>query len=117
MPDLKPSNGLGDSQSREKGYDWLLEPSPPSIRYLTSTRHLGRLETAPDAREARGWIPGDPWVADIFARRNPAGWWERGYSWREPKFPGTNWTLLALADLGASRGNASRSAVDRMVPS
>ena len=103
VPDLKTSNRFGDPVSRDKVYDWLLEPSQPSIRYLTLTRLLGKPETASDVREARRRIPSDPWVAAIFARRNPAGWWERDHNWLEPRFLGTYWTMLALADLGASR--------------
>jgi len=93
----------GRSVPRDKVLDWLLEPSQPSIRYLTLTRLLRTPETAPEVREARRQIRKDPWVADILARRNPAGWWERDHNWLEPRFLGTNWSMLALADLGVSR--------------
>jgi hypothetical protein len=94
---------LPNDVRRDKVLEWLLEPSQPSIRYLTLTRLLGKSEAAADVREARKRIPSDPWVAQILLRRNPAGWWERDHNWLEPRFLGTNWTMLALADLGASR--------------
>ncbi len=83
--------------------EWLLEPSQPSIRYLALTQLLGKKESDPEVRAARARIPTAGWGADILARRDPAGWWVRPRGWLEPRFLGTNWNLLALADLGASR--------------
>jgi hypothetical protein len=87
----------------DKVLDWLLDPIQPAIRYLTLTRLQRKPETSSEVREARKRIPVDPWVAAILARRNPAGWWERDHNWLEPRFLGTNWCMLALADLGATR--------------
>lgn len=83
--------------------DWLLEPSQPSVRYLALTQLLGRPETDPDVRQARAQIPSTGWVAETLSRRDPAGWWVRDRGWLEPRFLGTHWNLLALADLGATR--------------
>lgn len=83
---------------------WLLEPSQPSIRYLTLTRLLGKRESDADVRRARSEITSTGWVAETLGRRNPGGWWEREKPRMEPRFLGTNWTLLALSDLGATRG-------------
>jgi hypothetical protein len=97
------SVALGGAVIDDKVLGWLLEPSQPSIRYLTLTRLLGKPGTSAEVREARKRIPNDPWVASILARRDPAGWWERDRNWLEPRFLGTNWSMLALADLGATR--------------
>src|SRR5574340_1099336 len=86
-----------------QGLDWLLEPDQPSIRYLTLTQLLGKKDTASDVREAKARIPTTGWVAEILSRRDPAGWWVRPRGWLEPRFLGTNWNMLALSDLGASR--------------
>ena len=86
-----------------KVLEWLLEPSQPSVRYLTLTQLEGRKETDADVRAAKARIPKAGWVAEALARRNPGGWWEREGGWLEPRFRGTNWTLVALADLGATR--------------
>ncbi len=83
--------------------DWLLEPSQPSVRYLALTQLLERRETDAEVRTAKARIPTTGWVADVLARRNPAGWWVRDRGWLEPRFVGTNWNLLALSDLGATR--------------
>jgi hypothetical protein len=83
---------------------WLLEPSQPSMRFLTLTQLKGRRASDPEVRAAQAKIPQDPWVREILSRRNPAGWWVRDGGRMEPRFLGTHWNLLALADLGATRG-------------
>ncbi len=89
--------------ARDKVLDWLLQPDQPSIRYLTLTQLLGKKETDSDVKAAKARIPTTGWVADILARRDPGGWWVRDRGWLEPRFLGTNWNMLALSDLGASR--------------
>jgi hypothetical protein len=88
---------------RGKAIDWLLEENQPSIRYLTLKQLLGKSESDPGVRDARSRIPSTGWVAEILSRRNEAGWWVRDRGWLEPRFTGTHWNMLALADLGASR--------------
>lgn len=82
--------------------DWLLEENQPSIRFLTLTNLLGRKESDRDAKEARAKIPFTGWAAEMLRRRDPAGWWVRDKGWLEPRFLGTHWNLLALADLGVT---------------
>ena len=89
--------------ARAKVLDWLLQEEQPSIRYLTLTRLLGRRESDADVREARARIPLAGWASEILARRDPAGWWVHAQNLYGPKYISTNWNLLALADLGASR--------------
>ncbi len=83
--------------------DWLLEPSQPSVRYLTLTRLLGRRESDSQLRRARSAIAMTGWVPELLRRRHPEGWWGHTRHWLEPRFTGTHWNMLALADLGASR--------------
>ncbi len=89
--------------ARDKVLEWLLEPDQPSVRYLALTQLLGKRETDSEVRAAKARIPRAGWVADILARRAPGGWWVRNRGWLEPRFLGTNWNMLALSDLGASR--------------
>ncbi len=88
---------------RDPVLTWLLEPSHPSVRYLTLTRVMGRPPSDPEVRAARRAIPQDPWVREMLSHRNPAGWWVRDGGRMEPRFLGTHWNMLALADLGATR--------------
>ncbi len=83
--------------------DWLLEDDQPSVRYLAQTQLLGRRASDPEVRASRAQIPRRGWVAELLARRSPGGWWVRDGSPMWPKYLGTNWSMLALADLGASR--------------
>jgi hypothetical protein len=86
-----------------KTIEWLLEKDQPSIRYLTLTQLLEKKESDPEVKEAKARIPTAGWAAEILARRDPAGWWVRDRGWLEPRFLGTHWNMLALADLGATR--------------
>jgi hypothetical protein len=86
-----------------KVLDWLLEPDQPSVRYRTLTELLDRPASDSDVKAARRAIPATGWVADILARRDPAGWWVRERSLYTPKYLSTNWNMLALSELGATR--------------
>ncbi len=88
---------------RAKVLDWLLAEDQPSVRYRTLTELLGRPESDPDVRATKARIPEVGWAAELLARRDPAGWWLRGESLYTPKYVATNWNLLALSDLGATR--------------
>lgn len=83
--------------------DWLLEDSQPSIRYLALRQLGGQSEAQPEVREAKARIRSSGWVAEILARRDPGGWWVDSRSLYTPKYVSTNWNLLALSDLGATR--------------
>jgi hypothetical protein len=82
---------------------WLLDPEQPSIRYLTLTQLLGRPESDSEVREAKAQIPRGGWVWEILSRRDPGGWWVHEKNLYTPKYLSTNWNLLALSDLGATR--------------
>jgi hypothetical protein len=86
-----------------KTIDWLLEKDQPSIRYLALTQLSNRRESDADVRQAKSNIPKIGWASEILSRRDPAGWWVRDRGWLEPRFTGTHWNMLALADLGATR--------------
>ncbi len=87
----------------DKVLEWLLEPEQPSIRYLALTQLLGKRESDAEVHEAKAQIPSTGWVAEILSRRDPRGWWIRDGGRMEPRFLGTHWNMLALADLGATR--------------
>ncbi len=87
----------------EKVLNWLLEEEQPAIRYLALTRLLDRKASDPDVRTARTQLAQRGWGAEILSHRDPAGWWVHRKSLYEPKYLSTNWNLLALSDLGATR--------------
>ncbi len=91
------------SQTKSAVIAWLLEEDQPAVRYRTLTELLHRPASDPDVRAARRNIPVRGWAAEILARRDPAGWWARERSLYTPKYLSTNWNLLALSDLAATR--------------
>jgi hypothetical protein len=82
---------------------WLLEESEPSIRYRTLTELLGHKESDPEVREAKKKIGKVGWASEILARRDPAGWWVHEKSFYQPKYLSTNWMMIILSDLAATR--------------
>ncbi|MCI4362357.1 MAG: terpene cyclase/mutase family protein [Thermoplasmata archaeon] len=87
--------------------DWLLEEDQPAVRAKALTVLLGRSDSDPEVRRARARIPSVGWAAEILAEQDSAGWWESDHRSYVPKYRGTNWRLLILADLGMTREHPS----------
>jgi len=81
---------------------WLLEPSEPSIRYLTLVELLGRPKGDVDVREARRAIMEAGPVPKILAKQREDTYWEKREEFYEGAiYRGTVWTLILLAELRA----------------
>lgn len=89
----------------EKTLNWLLEPTEPSIRYLTLTQVLGKSERDSEVQEAKRQISHVGWAANILAQQQAEGWWVSNESLYRPKYLSTNWMLLILSDLGLTRAD------------
>jgi hypothetical protein len=81
--------------------EWLTEADQPAVRYLAMRDLLDASEG--DLREARAAIPTRGWVKQILGKRKPGGWWACREDLYRPKYFSTNWMLLTLSDLGATR--------------
>ena len=90
-------------QESENVIEWLLDPSEPSMRFLTSRdlltpepseRVLGRL---------RKNIGDRGWAFEILARQREKTWWATKKTCYRPKFRSTIWQLQVLADLGLTK--------------
>ena len=82
---------------------WLMDPSEPSMRYMTS-RDL--LEPHPSERKLeklRLLILRRGWAAKILAGQQERTWWVSKKTCYQPKFRSTIWRLQVLADLGLTR--------------
>lgn len=81
--------------------DWLIEPEVPAVRAMALTQLCGRGPDDDDVVAARSMaMTVDP-IAAILDAQDPDGWWVKpgpGYS---PKYTGTVWNLIFLAQLGA----------------
>lgn len=81
---------------------WLLEPDSPGVRYL-ALRDLYDLpcndpELVQACRQAHQEGP----IAAILSKMDSAGFWEKAGTGYNPKYFSTDWSLLHLAQLGAS---------------
>lgn len=83
--------------------DWLLEPDAqnPGARYFALRDLLGLPESDPAVRAAREAVMRGGPVPLILAAQSPEGWWAKPGSGYSPKYQGTVWSLLFLAELGA----------------
>lgn len=84
---------------------WLLQAETPTIRYLTLTRMLDRPENSPEVREARRSMQASGPIPAILARQTSSGAWAGEHSYYTPKYTGTHWSLLLLAELHADPGD------------
>jgi hypothetical protein len=82
---------------------WLLEDNQPAVRYRTLTELLGRKQNDLEVRAARKNLLKSGWAAEILARRIPKRGWADGRSTYQPKYVSTNWMMIVLSELGASR--------------
>jgi hypothetical protein len=80
--------------------DWLLEEDDPGVRYLALRDIVDADEKVIKAARRKAYREGP--ISVILKNMNPAGYWITpglGYS---PKFKSTVWSVLSLAQLGAS---------------
>lgn len=82
---------------------WLLEPDPenPAIRYFVLRDLLGRPEDDPDVRQARLDVMRTGPIPAILAAQHPQGYWFKPDNSYSPKYQGTTWQIIFLAELGA----------------
>ena len=80
--------------------DWLLEPNDIGVRYL-ALRDLSSAD-AKEIAKAEKLAHDQGQIAQVLANMKKEGYWEKpgvGYS---PKYTGTVWSVILLAQLGAS---------------
>jgi hypothetical protein len=82
---------------------WLLENdrSQPAIRYYTLRDILGRDENDKEVKAAKAAIMASGPVPVILAAQQPEGYWDKPGTSYGPKYRGTQWSLVFLAQLGA----------------
>ena len=80
---------------------WLLDAQTPSIRYLTLTRLLNRLDFETEVRAAWKDMKTNPPIREIIARQTKIGAWAGEKSYYTPKYTSTHWNLLLLSELAA----------------
>ena len=81
---------------------WLLEPQDPGVRYLASRDLLDLPPDAPELLEARQAAHTHSPIAAILDNMHPDGYWAKPGAGYNPKYFATGWSLIMLAQLGAS---------------
>ena len=81
---------------------WLLDPADPGPRNLT-LRDVARLPADdPELLAARAAAHAAPPIATILDAMHPDGYWDKPGSGYGPKYRSAVWSLIALAQVGAS---------------
>lgn len=86
----------GDSLS------WLLEPDDPGVRYLALRDLLDRPDADPELQAARRAAHAHGPIGEILAAMDEEGYWAEPGAGYMPKYRSTVWSILTLAQLGAS---------------
>jgi hypothetical protein len=88
--------------------DWLLEQEPgnPGVRYFALTNLLERPQDDPEVIAAQRAVMEQGPVPAILAAQNPVGFWEKPGEGYYPKYRGTVWSIIYLAQLGAAANDA-----------
>jgi hypothetical protein len=86
---------------------WVREAEQPSLSWRWLTEVEGRPADDPSVVAARAEVPAKGWAKSLLDEQLPAGnWVSPGVSGRElyrPKYVSTNWKMLVLSELGATR--------------
>ena len=90
-------------QDQVKGdpLSWLLEADSPGVRYLAMRDLVGAPSDSAELLEARRQAHEEGPIAPILAEMDEAGFWAKPGPGYDPKYRGTVWSLITLAQLGA----------------
>jgi hypothetical protein len=82
---------------------WLLEAdeTQPAIRYYALRDILGRDENDKEVKAAKAAIMASGSVPVILAAQQPEGYWDKPGASYGPKYCGTEWAIVFMAQLGA----------------
>ena len=81
---------------------WLLEPDRQGVRYLALRDLLDRPTDDPELSAAREMAYTKGHIATILSKMDKAGFWVEPGPGYNPKYRSTIWSLMMLAQLGAS---------------
>jgi hypothetical protein len=90
------------AQLRADPLPWLLEPGDPGVRYLALRDLVGLPADDPELLAARQAAHTQGPIAAILAAMEDEGYWVKPGAGYNPKYRSAVWSLIALAQLGAS---------------
>lgn len=89
---------------------WLLEPASSGVRYLTLRDILDVPSDSEELVQARQAAYAEGPIASILAEMDASGFWVEPGAGYYPKYRSTVWSLILLAQLGASAAQDARIA-------
>jgi hypothetical protein len=81
---------------------WLLDPASPGVRYLALRDLLDLPPENPELIAARSTAHTQGPIAAILTKMHPDGYWSKAGPGYGPKYYSSVWSLITLAQLGAS---------------
>jgi hypothetical protein len=87
-------------ESFKSAFDWLLEPGDIGVRYL-ALRDLGKAKEGELATAKKSAHTEGP-IAEVLSRMDKEGFWVKPGAGYLPKYTSTVWSVILLAQLGAS---------------
>lgn len=88
--------------SQNDPVSWLLEPDAPGVRYVALRDLVGLSDEDAELKSARRVAHKEGPIAKVLANMEEAGYWVRAGSGYNPKYRSTVWSIILLAQLGAS---------------
>ncbi len=86
-------------QATNAALEWLLEPDSPGVRYLALRDLVAASKTEIEMARQQAHIAGP--IAKILAKMKKQGYWAQPGAGYYPKYTGTVWSIILLAQLGA----------------
>jgi hypothetical protein len=99
-------------QSKLKGdpIPWLLEDENPAVRYLALRDLMDLPPASVELSEARRAAHASGAIAALLDKMDPAGWWAKPGPGYNPRYRSTDWSIISLAQMGASAAADERVA-------
>ena len=92
----------------EQGISWLLEEESPGVRYLALRDLLDLPDNDKELRQARKDAHELGPISTVLSHMDENGFWMKAGPGYSPKYKSTVWSLILLAQLGASIKQDSR---------
>lgn len=96
------------NSTHEEVINWLLEEESPGVRYLAMRDLAGKPINDPELLAARKAAHQHGPIAEILEAMDSQGFWVKAGPGYSPKYKGTVWSILLLAQLGATVEEDSR---------
>jgi hypothetical protein len=90
------------TQLRGDSVSWLLESDSPGVRYLALRDLVGLSAEDKELKSARKLAHKEGPIAEVLSHMEDAGYWVKAGSGYSPKYRSTVWSMILLAQLGAS---------------